>query len=596
MNSLQTTHLATLRGVLSSQYVPHLPALLRPSSAGAHNADKNVSRALSAFALQLLSGCTIETACSAVVDDYEDSGIDAIHYDGQKEVLYLVQAKLKSGDFDEAEALKFCNGVRRLIEQDFTAFNAHVAKRQTEIENALDLCSKIQLVVVRTGSSISSHARRAFSAFLSDDALGEDRFASDIEDLGPSEIARGLRGLQAYPRVDVKLDLHKFSHLAEPRQTYFALAKLDDLVGLHKEYGPALYEKNIRSFLGVKTDVNTEVSKTLSEEPNNFLYYNNGVTVLCNQIEPKGGTRDAKKFKIKGFSVVNGAQTIATAAAFKDANPTANISDARVSITLIQAQSEGNFGKSVTKARNHQNPVHITSFAALDDEQERLRRELANIGITYSYKAGSDAGAGHLYIRVEEAAPALALFSNDPRFAVWLKKEPLTLQNANSDRYKVLFSPTVTAFDLANAVFIYRYVTERMSIEAKGYGPERLTYRHGASAFGWILAKQLREARRVPILLEPAKIAADLGPSSDALRQLLWEVTRQQLQGRSPLGIFRTQHFAVPVMQEIMIQRFELRDDAAVSSLRSRQDPTMYYPRQLFDYLALKAPQLQVNP
>jgi hypothetical protein len=151
--------------------------------------------------------------------------------------------------------------------------------------------------------------------------------------------------------------------------------------------------------------------------------------------------------------VVNGAQTIASAAMFVENNPASTIQGARVSITLIQADSDGEFGKSVTRARNHQNPVLLANFVALHDEQERLRRDLAHLGIHYAYKAGIPEGISHdNWIRADEATHALALFHADPRYAVWLKKEPATLLDTFDDGIDLVRKPILstirTAFTL----------------------------------------------------------------------------------------------------------------------------------------------------
>jgi hypothetical protein len=83
----------------------------------------------------------------------------------------------------------------------------------------------------------------------------------------------------------------KCSLVIDPRTTYFGLANLVDLVALHKKHDKALYEKNIRTFLGHHTEVNSSIQRTLAERPDHFLYFNNGVTVLCQKIEPKGKKR-----------------------------------------------------------------------------------------------------------------------------------------------------------------------------------------------------------------------------------------------------------------------------------------------------------------
>ena len=63
------------------------------------------------------------------------------------------------------------------------------------------------------------------------------------------------------------------------------MALVTDLVDLHEKYGKALYEKNIRTFLGHKTEVNSAIQKTLADQPESFLYLNNGVTALCEIVD-----------------------------------------------------------------------------------------------------------------------------------------------------------------------------------------------------------------------------------------------------------------------------------------------------------------------
>jgi hypothetical protein len=73
-----------------------------------------------------------EAASAAVVDDFQDRGLDAIYYHAPKETLYLLQTKLKASEqFKQDEAQAFCDGVRTLLRQDFAAFNAHVQRRQS---------------------------------------------------------------------------------------------------------------------------------------------------------------------------------------------------------------------------------------------------------------------------------------------------------------------------------------------------------------------------------------------------------------------------------------------------------------------------------
>jgi hypothetical protein len=596
MSPLQQHHLILLERALTDHLVPHLPPLLDTTRPPEEQRRKNLSRAFSAFALHRICDIPPTEAAKAVVDDFDDYGIDAVYYHAKTETLYLVQSKLKASEqFSQEEALAFCQGIRKLIRQDFRGFNKNIQDRLVEIEDALDNCSHIQLVVAHTGAGISNHAKKAVRDLLQDDGHGEERFESSVLDYDAARVVTDLQQTKAYQCVDTDIYLYNWESVSEPRATYFGLVQLEDLVKLHQKYGKALYEKNIRTFLGHKTDVNASIRQTLSDKPKDFLYLNNGIAALCQQIEPKGQSQgNRKKLRIQGFSVINGAQTIASAARFLEDNHGADITDARVSLTLIQAAADGEFGKSVTRARNHQNPVSLSNFVALDDEQERLRRELAHLGIHYAYKAEvSDNKVDPQRIAVDQAAQALALFHSDPRFIVWLKKEPARLLDMNTDQYQELFSTKLTAVQLVNAVRFLRYIQFRMANEAMAAsGPERLIYKHGNHALGWVLAKRITKEWQGANLLSESKLQSSLGMAFDQLRQTIWTETGKRMTIKGPLALFKNMTDVIPLLEAVLIQDFGLGADPAVIHKRKQQKTGQPYPKELFDYVISRAPQI----
>lgn len=606
MSALEQHHMVMLGGVLESEYVPYLPVLLDKLKSAEETAKKNRSRAFSAFALKNLCGIPAKVAAEAVVDDFDDFGIDAIYYHAQSETLYLVQSKLKAAEqFSQEEALAFCQGIRKLIRQDFTGFNENVQKRQVEIEDALDNnCNRIKLVIAHTGNGISRHAEKAVRDLLEDETHGEERLDSIPIDYDASRVVKDLREARAYEQVDADLFVSKCVKVEEPRLTYMGLVDLKDLVVLHDKHGKALYDKNIRTFLGHRTEVNTSIRQTLADNPKDFMYLNNGVTALGHLIEPKGANQakqGKKKLKIKGLSVINGAQTIASSARFLADNPGSDISAAKVALTLIRADSNGAFGKQVTRARNHQNPVQFANFAALDEEQERLRRELAVLNIHYDYKAGAvEVTNDPRRIRIEEAAQALAMLLPDPRYVVWLKKEPAQLLDTASDAYKALFTPAVTPFQLANAVQLNRYIQKRAMVESSAAtGLERLTYKHGAYALAWAMAKRVQTAINGTTLIDENKLTVELSTPFDELRQTLWDTTKSiimvaggSLYIKGPLALFRNQGDVLSLLERLLVHHYDLSADPALPHKKSRFAPGQLYPIDLFSYLVSKAPQI----
>lgn len=608
MSALEQHHYVTLEHVLDAEFLPNLPPLLDTKKPADEQLRKNRSRAFSAFALHNICDIPKVDAAKAVIDDFDDYGVDAIYYHAQTETLYLVQSKLKAAEqFSQDEALAYCQGIRKLIKQDFTGFNKNVENRKTEIEDALDNCSHIRLVVAHTGSGISKHAKQAIDELLADDDHGEERLDQQVVDYDSKRIVDDLRSAKAYERVDAELWVEKCSTVSEPKVTYFGLVQLLDLVKLHNKYGKALYERNIRTFLGHRTEVNTSIQKTLDAKPKEFMYLNNGVTALCQEIYPKSAKAaqgGRKRLKLRGFSIINGAQTIASSAKFLADNKEKGISDARVSLTLIKADADGDFGKSVTRARNHQNPVLLANFAALDDEQERLRRDLAHLDIHYAYKAEAADGVNDdSRICIDEAAQALAMLQPDPRYVVWLKKEPAQLLDTTSVQYKTLFAPTVTAFQLANAVRLNRYIQNRMATEARGgSGQERLTYKHGGYALAWVMAKRLNNAINGAALIDDAKVKGALSAPFDQLRQTLWDATKSATIGvfasttlyysKGPLAFFRNQSDVLPLLQNVMVTHYGLGADPVLEHKKKAYKTGQLYPEELFAYLVSKAPQI----
>ncbi|MBK8375960.1 MAG: hypothetical protein IPL18_14340 [Sphingomonadales bacterium] len=87
--AIRPEQLVILKKHLAETYVAHLPPLLIPKNPEADLA-KNVDRAFSAFAIQHICDTTPKKAAKAIVDDFDDFGPDALHYDVGTKTLYLV--------------------------------------------------------------------------------------------------------------------------------------------------------------------------------------------------------------------------------------------------------------------------------------------------------------------------------------------------------------------------------------------------------------------------------------------------------------------------------------------------------------------------
>lgn len=597
MPALQAPMLEALKKLLKDRFVSHLPPLLGDGNPSDREI-KQISRAFSAFALQKLFDLDTMAAGKAVVDDYNDKGIDAIYYHEDEKALYLVQSKLKASEqFQLDEAQSFLSGIEFILDKDFDQFNQNVKNIQQKIEDALDECEKIHLLIAYSGGGISIQAKNEIQQkvqSLIDD--GEEQLVLDPVIFGPEDIEEALRAESATKPINEKIKVHKFRISSQPRYSVFGLVKVEDLIALHKKHERALYEKNIRYFIGAgRRGVNSAIRDTLLNAPENFMHLNNGITLVGTHVEAKSrvrGSKLTKNIQVLGLSVVNGAQTISSAAQFLEQNPEADISSAQVIVTIINT-GNNDFHKQVTKARNLQNPVDLSNFAALDDNQERLRQEIALFGVDYQYRPQRQITTGIPIITIDNLAKALACLHNDIRFPARLKSEPSQFTNSASDSYQALFTEELTGHKALNAYTAFEVIHELVTQAERGStSPEKLVYRHCGYAIASILMKQQRR-----------KIEGDELLDADHVRECLsipFDEVRQQFADQYPVVSMGSAHHAffkrIPdtskLINKVWIEHQNLQQDAAVVALQGRLSADDPYNQRLFNVLKDRAAQI----
>jgi len=118
-----------------------------------------LSRALAAYAIFDLAGVSLGEAAKSVVDGFDDNGIDAIFYDDHNGVLWVVQSKWISAGAkapDLGDVKKFTDGVRDLVDCDFSRFNKKLRSRSKEINVALLKAeTRVGVVLCYTGGETS---------------------------------------------------------------------------------------------------------------------------------------------------------------------------------------------------------------------------------------------------------------------------------------------------------------------------------------------------------------------------------------------------------------------------------------------------------
>jgi hypothetical protein len=327
-----------------------------------------------------------------------------------------------------------------------------------------------------------------------------------------SAVAQGLEGAP----IDVDVALYDWGQVREPYPAFYGQVSASDVAVWFGNHQNRLLAPNIRMFLGA-TEVNETIVNTLLTSPQDFWYFNNGITALCRTIQKKpigGNTRETGFFECHDLRIVNGAQTVGAIAqaAAKDAD---RVAKARVAIRLIALENcPADFDKQVTRYTNTQNRIDRRDFVALDIEQERIRGELQLEGVTYVYKSGETQPATATGFDLVEATIARACLQSDTALAVQAKREIGKLwDDIEKAPYKILFNPSVAGPAVWRSVQVVRQVDQALAtLRSSPDGRRRLLAVHGNRFITHVLLSCLPSgfsSKHQPLSTDEAKTVQD---------------------------------------------------------------------------------------
>ncbi|MGW4761571.1 AIPR family protein [Streptomyces pseudogriseolus] len=244
------------------------------------------------------------------------------------------------------------------------------------------------------------------------------------------------------------------------------------LTEMFAKYRTNLFSANVRDYLGsINSDanINNNIKRTAEGNPERFFAYNNGLTVLVNDLEPP--TIDDPVLKVRGLSIVNGAQTTG-ALASSDASIDA-LSSARVLARFVKCADQQVI-REIIQYNNSQNKVEAADFRSNDKIQDRLRREFDLIPES-DYRGGRRGGERDIIERppnlvpTQTAAQALAAFHGMPNIAynetrrIW----------SSDEVYAQVFPERVTARHLLFCYSLLKAIEEAKFNLSKVPGAER---------------------------------------------------------------------------------------------------------------------------
>lgn len=180
------------------------------------------------------------------------------------------------------------------------------------------------------------------------------------------------------------------------------IASLFDIVNMYNCVGDSLFDFNVRYKISDELDVENEIIKTLTEKPKEFWFNNNGITIIVNKDKFNcNRPRTIELYNSNCFSVINGAQTITTAAKWYNENEKnkEKLKEAWVLLRVISVSDIAlSFAKDISVSLNRQKSISavdiVTTYefveninALMNDcENDNICFELSKRGGTPTYK------------------------------------------------------------------------------------------------------------------------------------------------------------------------------------------------------------------
>lgn len=443
-----------------------------------------------------------------------DFGVDAMHiseeHDGEF-TISLFQAKYQqrlegTSHFPETGITALVNAIHYLF--DPSARLQHINERlQAKVEEARGLIRdgyipQVRALACNNGLSWNAAAqesidRSGFGNQVTWEHVSHDRLVQILQATRPVNDSLQLTGKALVEDMN-------FSRVLVGR------VAVQEIAALIERHGERLLERNIRRYLGLQGNrVNEGIRDTLhSNEPSNFYFYNNGITLTCDKFSYNALQSGDYQVRVENLQIINDGQTCMTIfKTLQEPNLFAQQMSAYVLLRLYQLPSDNeDLIRRITFATNSQNPVDLRDLRANDARQQRLEMDISQLGYTYRRKRTDESIKATDITSGTAAEAILAIWKQCPHQAKFFSREHF------GKLYDVIFTDNLTGAQVIVAVLLYRIAENRRRRPQSG---DPLFVRY-ASCF---IAMQMGR-----------RLLNDLGISASALNHQKFEAARRLIE------------------------------------------------------------------
>lgn len=301
------------------------------------------------------------------VDGANDGGIDFIL--NRDDTMYLIQGKsTEKLSLDEIKNAfhKMCDTIEKFEKGNIDGFSR---KLKTVYLNKYDDLSEdknLELVLF-TNTILEDNVVNELNYFKNTDRMSNYRISIyDKNDIEKKQIMSFQK--DEFVQEDF-IELYETNNQLCYKEGVIVNIKASSLKKLFSKHSQkGLFSFNLREHISQK-NVDSGIDETIKNDPSNFWFYNNGITIGCVDY-----VIDGNKIKLYDFSIINGAQTTTKIGNSKlvDSN-----NDFAIVCKIVKAtgslQESSDFISKISEASNSQKPIKPRDLKANSIEQKRLQ-------------------------------------------------------------------------------------------------------------------------------------------------------------------------------------------------------------------------------
>lgn len=304
-------------------------------------------------------------------DGTGDGGIDFIYTDD--EVMYLIQGKTSEDLTIEDISnvfYKMKNTVENFESGEYSQYSKKLKSVYKNVYDNLDDNKNIELVLF-TNTKLNEEVFKKINKLREKPEFSS--FEIIIHDKGDIErkeiLAYSDRDLVEEDAVQIFLNKeNKNDKLSYGENGIIVNVKATSIKSLYEKHSDSgLFSYNLREHVSQK-NVDEGIELTIKNDKDNFWFYNNGITIGCEDFIESGN-----KIKLYNFSIINGAQTTTKIGKSKliDGKHDFPLVCKIVKSDLNNKKSREFIGK-ISEASNSQKPIKFRDLKSNDIQQKEL--------------------------------------------------------------------------------------------------------------------------------------------------------------------------------------------------------------------------------